>query len=273
MRAQPQCTTRGSSGARPPATRRGQHPPVASRRPAPTTVRRRVGTTALLLLAAAASSAAQESPADPHGAGHHGAPEGAEAPRELTPAERAEAEAAFHTMMEALTSPRCVNCHPNDGVPKQTDAARAHLFGVAGSDDLHGYDALRCNACHQASNDGWSGVPGAPGWSLAPASMAWEGLDRRAIARSMMGPAMNGGRSADDILHHLTAHELVLWAWEPGVAGEGRPRTPPPVPLETYRAAVRTWIAAGAPIPEARAADAPGADAPDSPAEPSGDAP
>ncbi|MEO0326703.1 MAG: hypothetical protein AAF447_27415 [Myxococcota bacterium] len=179
-----------------------------------------------------AATAAQHGDAA-HGDAVHGDGAGAAAaPRELTASEREAAEAAFQTMMDALTSPRCVNCHPSDGVPKQTDAARAHLFGVAGGEDLHGYDALRCTSCHQASNDGWSGVPGAPGWSLAPASMAWEGLDRVGIARAMMDPERNGGRSAEDILHHLTEHELVLWAWEPGVDGEGRPRTPPPVPLE-----------------------------------------
>ncbi|MEM1413741.1 MAG: hypothetical protein AAGH15_02510 [Myxococcota bacterium] len=190
-----------------------------------------------------------------HGDEDHGAVDaGAEAapPPELTPEEREAAEAAFHTMMDALTSPRCVNCHPNDGIPKQTDAARPHLFGVAGGEDLHGYDALRCTTCHQASNNAWSGVPGTAAWSLAPASMAWEGLDRYAIARSMMDPAKNGGRSAQDLLHHLTEHELVLWAWEPGVDGEGNPRTPPPVALETYKAAVHTWIEAGAPIPAPR---------------------
>jgi hypothetical protein len=171
-----------------------------------------------------------------------------------------EGEAAFHTMMDALTSPRCVNCHPSDGAPKQTDRARPHLFGVRGGPENHGTEALTCGTCHQPSNNLHSGVPGAPHWSLAPASMAWEGLSREAIARSMMNPESNGNRTPEDILHHLTEHELVLWAWEPGADASGAPRQPPPVPLETYQAAVRTWIAAGAPLPGGERLAPPGED-------------
>ncbi|MGF1469450.1 MAG: hypothetical protein ACFCGT_25295 [Sandaracinaceae bacterium] len=160
-----------------------------------------------------------------------------------------EAEAAFHTMMDALLSPRCVNCHPSDRVPKQTDLGAPHRFGVQGGPDNHGLEALACRTCHQDANNADSGVPGAPEWSLAPASMAWEGLDRYAIARSMMSPEQNGDRTPEEVHHHLTEHALVLWAWAPGVDANGTPRRPPPVPLDEYRAAVDAWFEAGAVIP------------------------
>lgn len=155
----------------------------------------------------------------------------------------------FHTMMDVLVSPRCVNCHPNDGVPKQTDEARPHLFGVQRGEENVGVPALHCVTCHQDDNNDDSGVPGAPEWSLAPAAMAWEGLDRYDVARSMLSRANNGDRSLEEVRHHLTEHALVLWAWAPGVDAEGEARLPPPVPLDEYRVAVNRWFAEGAQIP------------------------
>ncbi|MFT5355523.1 MAG: hypothetical protein ACI9KE_002742 [Polyangiales bacterium] len=155
----------------------------------------------------------------------------------------------FHAMMDVLVSPRCVNCHPNDGVPKQTDLGRPHLFGVQRGEANLGAPALQCSTCHQDENNDDSGVPGAPEWSLAPAAMEWEGLDRYAIARSMLNRASNGERSLEEVRHHLTDHPLVLWAWAPGVDAEGEARLPPPVPLDEYRSAVNRWFAAGAQIP------------------------
>ncbi|MFK7999286.1 MAG: hypothetical protein AB8H86_06795 [Polyangiales bacterium] len=155
----------------------------------------------------------------------------------------------FHAMMDVLVSPRCINCHPNDGVPKQRDEARPHLFGVQRGEANVGVPALHCVTCHQDENNDDSGVPGAPEWSLAPHAMAWEGLDRYAIARSMLSRANNGNRGLEEVRHHLTEHALVLWAWTPGVDAEGEARLPPPVPLDEYRRAVNRWFAAGAQIP------------------------
>jgi len=158
-------------------------------------------------------------------------------------------EQAFHKMMDVLTHPRCVNCHPSDHIPKQGDDSHPHYFGVARGDGNHGYQATNCNTCHQSENNVYSGVPGAPEWSLAPHSMRWEGLDRYEIAASMMDPDRNGGRTPEETLHHLTEHELVLWAWNPGVDAEGNPREQPPVPKEEYIAAVKKWFAEGHIIP------------------------
>lgn len=155
----------------------------------------------------------------------------------------------FDKMMKVLTHKRCVNCHPAGESPRQGEDSHIHLFGVVRGEDNQGAAALRCNSCHQAENNNLSGVPGAPEWSLAPLSMQWEGLSRVEIARSMLDKSKNGGRSVDDIMHHLTEHELVLWAWEPGVGVDGKPRELPPVGKEEYIKAVKDWVAAGAPIP------------------------
>ncbi len=154
---------------------------------------------------------------------------------------------AFNTMMDVLTHQRCVNCHPSDNVPKQGEDRHPHRFEITRFNMI---GATNCNTCHQASNNSFSGVPGAPDWALAPHTMRWEGLSRIEIAKSMMSPETNGNRTPDDIMHHLTEHELVLWAWEPGVDLNGNPRESPPVPRDEYIAAVKKWIDLGAQIPE-----------------------
>jgi hypothetical protein len=81
--------------------------------------------------------------------------------------------------------------------------------------------------------------------------MTWEGKTRVEIAEQMMDPQRNGGKSPQEIMKHLTEHELVLWAWEPGIDAEGLPREKPPVSKEDFITAVKEWIASGAIIPEA----------------------
>lgn len=156
----------------------------------------------------------------------------------------------FDKMMAVLTHKRCVNCHPSGDRPRQGEDSHIHNFGVQRGADNHGVAALRCETCHGHENNEYSGVPGAPEWSLAPKAMFWEGLSRVEIAKSMMNPDINGGRSLDEVVKHLTEHELVLWAWEPGVDAEGNLRETPPVPKDEYIKAVKDWAAAGAVIPE-----------------------
>lgn len=157
---------------------------------------------------------------------------------------------SFDIMMDVLTHKRCVNCHPSGDTPRQGEDSHLHSFGVVRGEDGHGLSGYTCNTCHQNENNDFSGVPGAPHWSVAPKIMAWEGKSRVEIARQMMDPKRNGGRSAEDIMHHLTEHELVMWAWDPGIDASGNPREKPPVPKEEYIAAVKEWIANGAVIPE-----------------------
>ncbi len=158
---------------------------------------------------------------------------------------------AFDKMMQVLMHERCVNCHPAGDKPiKGGDSHVTRSLGLPRGEDGHGPRGIGCNACHSNENNDFSGVPGAPHWALAPKSMAWEGKTRVEIAQQMMDPKRNGGRSPKEIMEHLTEHELVLWAWDPGVDAEGVPREKPPVSKEDYIAAVKEWINNGAIIPE-----------------------
>lgn len=155
----------------------------------------------------------------------------------------------FNTMMDVLTHQRCVNCHPNDHIPKQGDDSHPHYFDMARGEDNHGFEATNCNTCHQSENNLNSGVPGAPHWALAPASMAWEGLTRTELAERLLDKTTNGNRSHAALVKHMTEDELVLWAWEPGVDADGDLRTLPPVSKEDFKNAVENWFANGAVIP------------------------
>jgi hypothetical protein len=156
---------------------------------------------------------------------------------------------AFNKMMDVLTHQRCMNCHPNDNIPKQGEDSHPHYFGMQRGENNLGFQATKCTTCHQSENNNYSGVPGAPDWALAPASMYWEGLSRIEIAKSMMDSKRNGGRTPEETFHHLTEHELVLWAWEPGIDAKGNPRELPPVSKEDYIAAVTEWFENGHRIP------------------------
>lgn len=161
------------------------------------------------------------------------------------------ADTPFDKMMAVLTHQRCVNCHPSGDKPRKGDDSHTtRALGIARGTDGHGLEGLQCNACHQDTNNDYSGVPGAPHWALAPQTMAWEGLSRVEIAKSLLDRSKNGERSLEDIVKHLTEDELVLWAWNPGVDAEGNPREAVPVPKEEFIVAVKEWAANGALIPE-----------------------
>lgn len=155
----------------------------------------------------------------------------------------------FDKMMSVLMHKRCVNCHPSDNIPKQGEDSHPHYFGMTRGEGNHGYQATTCSTCHQKENNDYSGVPGAPEWSLAPESMKWEGLTRTEIAESMLDPKRNGGRTHHEVMEHLTEHELVLWAWNPGIDATGNARELPPVPVDEYIEAVKAWFEDGAIIP------------------------
>ncbi|MFK7926142.1 MAG: hypothetical protein AB8H47_29610 [Bacteroidia bacterium] len=166
-----------------------------------------------------------------------------------TQREPSTAESPFTQMMQVIAHKRCVNCHPAGDRPHQGENSHVHNFNVQRGEDGHGMQAVQCSTCHQSENNLNSGVPGAPHWHLAPPSMGWEGLSPIEIAQSMTDPQRNGGRSIEEIEKHLTEDLLVLWVFEPGVNHEGIPREKPPISKEEYIAAVKAWVAAGAPIP------------------------
>jgi hypothetical protein len=156
----------------------------------------------------------------------------------------------FTKMMDVLTHPRCMNCHPSDNVPKQGQDGHPHYFGMEGGENDQGFAATKCTTCHQTENNNYSGVPGAPHWGLAPQSMSWKGLTRKEIASVILDKNKNGGKNLNAVEKHLTEDELVLWAWNPGIDAAGNKREKPPISEEEFKKVVKEWIADGAIIPE-----------------------
>ena len=154
--------------------------------------------------------------------------------------------ALFKAIAAVLQSPRCINCHPRGDRPTQGDDRHTHLMNVQRGADGNGVPAMRCSTCHQAHNNAALGIPGAPGWHLAPASMGWVGLSEGDLCRTLLDRRKNGGRSVADLVNHMTGGDaLVTYAWNPG--GQ---RTPPPLSVDALKAAVDAWAAAGAPCPK-----------------------
>jgi hypothetical protein len=152
----------------------------------------------------------------------------------------------FTRIAQVLKSPRCLNCHPAGNSPHQGDEARVHDFRVMRGPDNKGAPGLNCSTCHQENNQESSGVPGASHWQLAPRSMAWEGLSDAELCRALLDRSRNGGRSVDDLMHHMVDDALVKWAWDPGAH-----RAVPPMPREEFLDLVRAWAAKGGACPRA----------------------
>lgn len=157
----------------------------------------------------------------------------------------AEAEAPiFNEIAKVLLHPRCLNCHTSTGYPKQGDDRHRHAFGVVRGPDDHGAAAFRCSTCHQAVNNSASGVPGAPSWHTAPASMAWENLNNGSLCRSLLDRKKNGDRSVGQIVEHMSNDKLVAWGWAPGGT-----RQPVPISKAEFILLLEKWQSLGAPCP------------------------
>jgi hypothetical protein len=151
----------------------------------------------------------------------------------------------FAPIAGVVTHPRCINCH-QDQSPRQTDLKIVHQPLVVRGKDGHGVPAQECQTCHQAANTADGFVPGVPNWHLAPLSMKWEGLTKGQICEQLKDPARNGGRrTGKDVIEHMKADPLVLWAWTPGAG-----RTRPPISHQKLVEALEAWVSAGMPCPE-----------------------
>jgi hypothetical protein len=156
----------------------------------------------------------------------------------------ARSTALFSEAAKVLQHPRCMNCHPAGDRPRQGDTRRLHQPPVARGDDGFGLPAMRCQICHQAANFDPGRVPGDPGWHLAPREMGWEGKTVAQICEQIKDPARNGGRSLDDIVHHVGDDHLVGWAWAPGAG-----RQPAPGTQAQAGALLDAWVKTGAVCP------------------------
>lgn len=167
------------------------------------------------------------------------------------PANAADAAAsreAFLAAYKVLMHPRCMNCHPSGDRPLQGEDSHVHAQNVQRGADGKGKFALKCANCHQEANvAGEHMPPGNPNWHLPKPEMplVFQGLTPAELARSLKDPKTNGGKTLQEILHHVTHDSLVLTGWNPG---EGR--TKPPLSHDEFVAKMRVWIEGGAVEPE-----------------------
>ena len=163
----------------------------------------------------------------------------------------ARSAAMFVEAGRVIQHPRCLNCHPKDRSPTQGDDLHPHVPFIAAGDGGHGSRALSCSTCHQTQNVSTHGatiatIPGHPHWTLAPASMAWQGRSLAEICAQIKDPSRNGGRSLAKIHEHMADDSLVGWAWRPGAG-----RQPAPGTQAAFGQLIAAWIAAGAACPRA----------------------
>jgi hypothetical protein len=159
----------------------------------------------------------------------------------------AESRAAFLAAYPVFMHPRCMNCHPSGDAPLQGDDSHTHTQNVKRGPDGNGLYALKCSNCHQATNlAGANMPPGNPVWHLPPESMKmiFQGRTPAELAAQLKDPAQNGGKTLDQIVHHVTDDKLVAGCWNPG---DGR--VPPPIPHNEFASHVREWVEKGAAIP------------------------
>jgi mono/diheme cytochrome c family protein len=169
-------------------------------------------------------------------------------PGAAAPKDDEASRAAFREAYKVLMHPRCMNCHPIGDVPLQGDDSRLHVQNVKRGPDGKGKYALKCANCHQEANlPGANMPPGNPNWHLPPPEMrmVFQGKTPGELARQLKDPKVNGGKTLEQILHHVGEDRLVLWGWDPG---DGR--TKPPLSHAEFVRKMREWVEKGAAVPE-----------------------
>ena len=150
----------------------------------------------------------------------------------------------FTEAAKVFSHQRCSNCHPVTGRPGQGDRAIPHQPKVVRGEDGFGATAMRCQSCHMEATSA-TGVPGAPHWHLAPASMGFTGKSAGEICRQIKDPARNGDRPVEALIMHVAFDPLIAWAWTPG----GK-RSAAPGSHQTFIALINEWLATGANCPD-----------------------
>jgi len=156
----------------------------------------------------------------------------------------ARSAALFTEAGKVLSNARCVNCHPAGDRPHQGELGRLHQPPVERGADGLGLAAMRCPICHQQANFDPGRVPGHPEWHLAPRGMAWEGKTLGEICAQIKDRERNGGRSLEELVHHIGTDSLVGWAWAPGFD-----RRPAPGTQKEAGTLVEAWVKTGAVCP------------------------
>lgn len=157
--------------------------------------------------------------------------------------------AMFVEAGRVITSPRCLNCHPALRAPTQGDDLHPHVPPITAAETPLGKPGLLCMACHQAktvpaAGTNFRSIPGHAHWSLAPASMAWQGRTLGEICEQIKDTSRNGGRNLKQISEHMGKDSLVGWAWHPGPG-----RVPAPGTQDAFGRLIQAWIDDGAACP------------------------
>ncbi|MGH7451837.1 MAG: hypothetical protein ACRENG_10855 [bacterium] len=158
------------------------------------------------------------------------------------------ARAAFTEAYKVFQHPRCMNCHPDGNLPLQFDDSVPHAQRVQRGPEGKGIYGMKCSACHQLTNlPGEHMPPGTPNWHLPPPEMPMVFQNRTPgqLARQLKDPKQNGGKTLEELLHHVSSDPLVLWGWNPG---EGR--STPPLSHAEFVSKMEEWIKNGAADPK-----------------------
>lgn len=153
--------------------------------------------------------------------------------------------ALFAEAGKVIQHPRCVNCHPKGDRPAQGEDSHPHQPRVIRGEDGMGAIAMRCTTCHGQANFDPGKVPGHPQWHLAPIEMAWMGKSLGEICEQIKDPKRNGGKSMDELVHHMAEDTLVGWGWNPGAGREPAPGT-----QKEFGELIKAWADAGAACPK-----------------------
>lgn len=180
------------------------------------------------------------------GAGLAVAADGLEAPAafEDIADEQARSVALFEEAGKVISHPRCVNCHPKGDMPLQGADSQPHEPPVFRGEANFGVAGMHCTTCHMEENVDQAGVPGHPEWHLAPIEMAWHDVSLAEICLQIKDPARNGGKSLDELHHHMAEDSLVGWGWNPPPGLE-----PAPGDQATFGELIGAWIETGAHCP------------------------
>lgn len=154
---------------------------------------------------------------------------------------------AFLSVYRVLMNPACMNCHPAGDVPLQGPDSHLHTMGVKRGIDGKGVSSMKCANCHQATNlPGLHMPPGNPNWHLPPANMkmVFQGKSPRELAKQLLNPKLNGGKSKADLIKHASEDQLVAGSWN---HGEGK--SVPPISHAEFARLFKVWIDKGAYLP------------------------
>ncbi len=156
------------------------------------------------------------------------------------------AKKAFAEAADVLFHPRCLNCHPSGDAPLIRDDAQPHPFNVKRGPEGKGVGAMNCTLCHRDANQP-GGPPGVANWHMPPENMpmVFQGLTPGDLCRQLKDPKLNGGKTGEQIIGHISKDPLVTWGWNPG---EGR--TTPKMSHKDFSAKMNEWVIKGAACPE-----------------------